>query len=334
MKLSATDRGLLGDLLKAQEENPLGAHCLRFQAAHENDLNEIDRLRSNGLIEQRDRVYAMKLLGLAMLASSNATAQTYLEHCSTVFALLRRNFKEDPEQKLPVSMLSAAAGLPDVDLIRALTYLRDAPIWGGYSTDLTKPDSYVVAGGLILQHKTLDSILNQQHQWALNSEAQREALMAFAGTADSDSSLTADTQSTHPYVEYSRLNELRSLSGKWDLSRLCKLCEELNTSYQSKCFMAVTMLIRGILDHVPPAFGCKNFSEVANQYGGPRSFKESMQRLDESLRPIANGHLHTHLRASESLPTRNQVEFRAELDVLLSEIIRLQRGSSDEANMI
>ena len=48
-----------------------------------------------------------------------------------------------------------------------------------------------------------------------------------------------------------------------------------------------------------------------------------MQHLDASLRNIADAHLDTHVRPREVLPTFTQVDFLADLDVLLAEVIRL-----------
>lgn len=48
-----------------------------------------------------------------------------------------------------------------------------------------------------------------------------------------------------------------------------------------------------------------------------------MKHLDGQSRAIADGHLHSQIRARESLPTANQVDFRAGIDVLLAEIDRI-----------
>lgn len=88
------------------------------------------------------------------------------------------------------------------------------------------------------------------------------------------------------------------------------------------------MLVRAITDHVPPIFACKIFAEVANNFAGARSFRGSMQNLNVSLRNIADAHLHVQIRKSEILPTEGQVDFRADLDVLLAEVVRLLRDAS------
>lgn len=133
-------------------------------------------------------------------------------------------------------------------------------------------------------------------------------------------------QRNDPYVSEERLRELSSISKtRFDLSRLIYICKELNLGYQSGQIYALPLLVRSILDHVPPIFGCKNFKEVANNYSGTKSFRESAAQLDESSRKIGDSFLHTQIRQSESLPSAVQVDFRHSLDVVLSEIIRILR---------
>jgi hypothetical protein len=85
------------------------------------------------------------------------------------------------------------------------------------------------------------------------------------------------------------------------------------------------MLTRSLLDHVPPVFGKTSFTEVVNNYSGGKSFTESMQFLQGAARKIADAHLHMPMRAAETLPTPQQVNFASHLDVLLEEIVRITR---------
>ena len=125
------------------------------------------------------------------------------------------------------------------------------------------------------------------------------------------------------FVDLSRLDALRGIaSPSFDLAKLIRFCEELNLCYASECFLAVAVLTRAILDHVPPILGFRTFNEVANNYLG-KSPKRSMQHLQESSRSIADSYLHMPIRKKESLPTRVQVNFRNDLDVLLGEIVRV-----------
>jgi hypothetical protein len=126
------------------------------------------------------------------------------------------------------------------------------------------------------------------------------------------------------YVDEARIADLRRLESEaFDLRKLIAYCEELNQCYRAQCYHAVAALTRGVIDHVPPVFACRTFAEVANNYAGTRSFKDAMRRLEEAARKIADSHLHTPIRKSEVLPTRVQVNFSNEVDVLLSEVIRV-----------
>ena len=132
-------------------------------------------------------------------------------------------------------------------------------------------------------------------------------------------------QIIHDFVDLDRISELRGIaSSSFDLAKLIRLCEELNSCYDNGNYYAVGMLVRAILDHVPTIFGRKNFAEIANNYsGGGRSFKKVMQHLENSSRNIADLYLHTQARSKEILPNKTQVNFSNDLDLLLAEIIRV-----------
>lgn len=126
------------------------------------------------------------------------------------------------------------------------------------------------------------------------------------------------------FVDINRIDELSKIKNdKYDLTRLIKLCKEINIASTTDSVLSVAMIARTIINHIPPIFGCKNFTEVANNYNGGKSFKQLMQRLDESLKNIADLHLHKQISSSEVLPNYTQVNFAAEIDLLLAEIISI-----------
>lgn len=131
-------------------------------------------------------------------------------------------------------------------------------------------------------------------------------------------------QDSTPYVSEQRIEQLSALFPKdFDLGRLLAVLRELNIAYRTSSFMAIAMLVRSVIDHVPPIFSARTFNEVVSNYGGTKSFKKSMEHLNSSLRNVADAHLHVPIRGSESLPTFPQVDFRADLDVLLGELVRI-----------
>jgi hypothetical protein len=154
-------------------------------------------------------------------------------------------------------------------------------------------------------------------------ESLRERLAEAGPSAAEHSSPATELH----FIADTRLAELRKLvSAQFDFKKLIRLCEEINTAYSEGCYFATAMLTRGLLDHVPPVFGFKSFSEVANNYGGGgRSFKETMHHLENATRKVADAHLHMPIRKSETLPVAQQVNCAAQLDVLLSEIVRISQ---------
>lgn len=125
------------------------------------------------------------------------------------------------------------------------------------------------------------------------------------------------------YIDRVRIKELRGIkSDKFDFSKLIRLCEELNLAFSNKSYLSIAMLTRAILDHIPPVFGLKDFSQVANNCG-TKSFKDSMLNLNNSSRKISDSYLHTQIRKKEILPNSVQVDFSNDLDSLIGEIIRM-----------
>jgi len=128
---------------------------------------------------------------------------------------------------------------------------------------------------------------------------------------------------TYNFVNQNRIKELRVIkSNDFDISKLVRFCEELNSAFSFENFLSTAMLVRAIVDHIPPVFGKTSFTEVANNHGS-KSFKDSMKNLDNSSRKISDSHLHTQIRKKEVLPNSNQVDFSNDLDVLLSEVCRV-----------
>jgi len=127
------------------------------------------------------------------------------------------------------------------------------------------------------------------------------------------------------YIDEDRIKQLRAIeSHQFDLLKLIQLCQEINYCYKGESYFAVAMLVRMLLDHVPPIFGFKTFNEVANNYEG-KSFRKAAQNLQNSLRNIADYLIHMPIRNREVLPSRLQVDFSHDLDLLLSEVITLLR---------
>jgi len=129
------------------------------------------------------------------------------------------------------------------------------------------------------------------------------------------------------YVSQTRVDELKNVQNdNFDLIKLIQLCKELNDAYRLENYYTVGIIVRTIINHVPPIFSKDNFASVVSQYkseGNSVSFKGNMEHLENTSRKIGDSFAHSITRKKENLPNAVQVDFRQGLDVLLGEIIRI-----------
>lgn len=115
---------------------------------------------------------------------------------------------------------------------------------------------------------------------------------------------------------------------KHDLAKVIKFCQEINTTFNSGDYLATSMLIRALINHVPPIFGHETFKQVASQ--STKSRQALFKPLDETARDVADLHTHDTIRHKENLPTKRQLEpFKSNIEFLLQEILtELQKQES------
>lgn len=124
------------------------------------------------------------------------------------------------------------------------------------------------------------------------------------------------------YISIKRIEALREAStAQFDTLRLVALLESINDNLGRGDYIAAVAVQRVVLDHVAPVFGHETFRQVAAHQ--KKSTKAIFERLDQGLRDIADHHLHRPIEAGESLPTRQQVDFRQEFDHLVEAVLRL-----------
>lgn len=326
-----TRRSLFTSLFWESRRECDGPTRRSFLARNHTHATEIEQLISEGLIGVREGKYLyLPLLGLDELATSVLEAERVRYLCGHLFDVVRSRFIQAPEEKLSEAELVSLAEMPEDRVGVALRYLLDAPmIWEGWSGTQSAGLSEIIVSPRILQYQSLDEVIADMRTMREPRNGRLARSLIDSGEASKDSHPDGPW---HPYVALGRLTELRAISsGSWDLRRLVRMCEELNNALKSDSYISCSMLVRGILDHVPPIFGCASFSEVANNYAGPQSFRKSMKHLDQSLRNHADGNLHTQIRRKESLPTVMQIAYWQDLDRLLEEVVRLlqdERGES------
>ena len=139
----------------------------------------------------------------------------------------------------------------------------------------------------------------------------------------SNSSVPVPQTQGRNFIDIQIIEHLRNTTNKnFDLSRLVRYCEETNDNFRLGNYSSVIFLTRAILDHCPPIFGYKNFDNVAAQYGGS-SFKSIAQRLNTSLKKIADHHIHKQIGKKEVLPVQEEIDFSNDINFLLARIVEI-----------
>lgn len=169
----------------------------------------------------------------------------------------------------------------------------------------------------------------QQDDPCLLEDRQRRILPSLSAMSDFQSGFSVAKphldRNTSPYIALSRLDELRAISSfRFDCTRIIAMCEELNECAARDNPLAVILLTRTILNHVPPAFEFETFAQVAANYrGGGSSFKKAAERLENHSRKVADRLAHMPIRDKEVAPTMSEVNFAAEIEAILAEFSRI-----------
>ena len=107
-------------------------------------------------------------------------------------------------------------------------------------------------------------------------------------------------------------------SSAFDTTKLIGYCMEINSSFYHGNVIATLLLMRTVLNHVPPIFGHSTFDQVAAN--ASKSLRDNFSNLQNGLRKLADFYAHQPIRSREEYPTKNQVEpFRAQFELLLQE---------------
>jgi hypothetical protein len=124
------------------------------------------------------------------------------------------------------------------------------------------------------------------------------------------------------FIQKELILELRKInSDKFDTRKLCRFCEELNDSYIRQNYLSSALLIRAVMNHIPPIFGFDSFSEVVSS--SSKSVKQILSQLEQNSRPIADLHTHALISKSEQLPSKNQIEpYKSSFEILIQEIVK------------
>lgn len=309
--LKTISEKLLEELFKSSVASSKGIDAVKFRANNHEHLNILDELESSHNIENRDGKYYVNLVSLPDLASTLPEAESLLYSCEHLFKTLRQYYLDRPGQPIKLNDLAKRADLPRSDINKAISYMVQAQIFGGWTTNFyAKEDSTVTPSEGFLRFNTFSEAIDKIKSYRTST------------LTTSSAPHSSELEVMHDYINQSRITQLESIEcSNFDLSRLIQICKEINSTRKNENYVALGSLLRVLIDHIPPLLGYDTFKEVASNYPG-KSLKATFQHLENGCRKISDGLLHQKIRKKESLPTFTQVNFSADIDVLLSEIIR------------
>lgn len=238
-----------------------------------------------------------------------------------------REYATEIEQKLTDLQREVVLALSDekkeVEKVENFPFKSATNIFNEiFPTRYMTRDSEAMTGHYVVPHIYYQAIAMYVRDFP---EELKRFIFEIKKAAKSSSSVLTSDSKVGFYVENSTILQLSEVkSEEFDLTRLIKLCKELNDNYSLGNYLSCGMILRSILDHIPPVFKMKNFDEVSSNYGS-KSFKDVVRPLQESTKKIADSYLHTQIRKKEILPTKTQMSFQPNLDFLLQEVIRILR---------
>lgn len=194
----------------------------------------------------------------------------------------------------------------------------------------------------ILQYRTTEDIATYVDKTCqiITANAAQYGDLTISGSHFGDSTaLTApapDTEASSPtatgrppYLDDALLAELEAAAHntKWKVHKLLALCRELNSNFEAANPYACTMLIRAITDHISPAFGHKDFKQVAGQY---KLFSHTDRGHASKLaayKGIGDDSLHRQIGPSLSTITMNDVPPSIYLGSVLDALVQILKKS-------
>lgn len=310
----------LGDVFKASAHSPNGLDAIAYRAKNHNKLDLLDELESKRYVERRNSKYYVCLPALLEIESELTEVNSLLFRCEFIFKLLRSFYIENPGQKISVVDLAKRVDLPKGDVLKALAYMTQSNIFGGYTTALCEADdAWVQPAEWILRSETFKDTFNR-----IEEQSEYPGGIRWIGSIDEESKKHEflERAVSNRYIDEARIKDIEDIeSTDFDFSRLVQICREINSAHECSNYISIGALLRVMLDHVPPSLGFSKFSEVAASYPG-KSLKETFQHLEKGCRKISDGLLHQTIRKKESLPNFNQVNYISQIDALLAEIVR------------
>jgi hypothetical protein len=124
------------------------------------------------------------------------------------------------------------------------------------------------------------------------------------------------------YINQEILESFIKKHDSFNYKKLIKILGELNYNFAAGYQYASSMLIRAVLDHIPPIFGYTSFEEVVNNYSWDKTDKEYMKKLLD-FKNNADDALHRQISEDQDLLEMDNLPNSNRINRLLQECLKI-----------
>jgi len=131
-----------------------GVEAIRFRAGHEDELSRLDQFEKTGQLLLRDGRYLLPFSTVQELRKFSPAADKAIYLCESVYSALRDLYKKEPQREYQIADFAEVADLPESDVRKAITLLRELPVFQLMSGDVGGNYSRFQISESVLREKT------------------------------------------------------------------------------------------------------------------------------------------------------------------------------------
>jgi hypothetical protein len=164
VRISASQREVLTQLLEQMLALGGGVPALKFRAEHYSEVGTLQALESAGWLKRESDNYTVQSTVLPLLDAESA--RHLLSNIECVYTVLRSQYRRTQQAQVLVSSLVEQTQLPRSDVTAALRVMLDTSIWcTGCTTDLHKEDAFVAPSETVLEHESYAKLVEEVRSW-------------------------------------------------------------------------------------------------------------------------------------------------------------------------
>jgi hypothetical protein len=113
---------------------------------------------------------------------------------------------------------------------------------------------------------------------AYDLKAKLQCAIDYIREAANDPEYETGARLNSAFLDQETMSKLKSAKlPAFDLTKVIRFCEELNDSYRRANYLSCALIIRALMNHVPPIFGVQTFAQVVASSG--KSVKAILGRV-------------------------------------------------------